>query len=119
MATVPEVFEEGGDGGQEDAVVTLGLGRGDLVQKLLHGEGFGYVTTLQILGKGNKEEGGGEEGEKGLIFNKEAPKTHSRPRTRPKSKTTQIRNQTDRRRDVKGRRVDSGGGLTVKKKTDH
>ena len=94
MATVPEVFEEGGDGGQEDAVVTLGLGRGDLVQKLLHGEGFGYVTTLQILGKGNKEEGGGEERETGLIFNKEALKTHSRPRHRSKSQTATIRDRT-------------------------
>lgn len=45
----PEVFEKGGDGGEEKAVVPLGFSRGDLVQQLLHGERFGYTTTLEVL----------------------------------------------------------------------
>lgn len=46
---LPEVSEKGGDGGEEKAVVPLGLGGGDLVQQFLHGERFGYTATLQVL----------------------------------------------------------------------
>lgn len=45
----PEVFEKGGDGGEEKAVVALGFSCGDLVQQLLHGERFGYTATLEVL----------------------------------------------------------------------
>lgn len=48
-ACPPEVFEEGGDGGEQKPVVPLGLGRGNLVEQLLHGEGLGDAPALEVL----------------------------------------------------------------------
>ncbi len=45
----PEIFEKRRDCTEHKSVFSFGLGCGDLVEQLLHREGFCYVPVFQVL----------------------------------------------------------------------
>lgn len=49
LQCLPEIFEKRRDCTKHKSVFTFGLGCGDLVEELLHREGFCYVPAFQVL----------------------------------------------------------------------